>query len=135
MALGRDRKSSVLTPVIRAAAGALGVAVFAAGVLAVFVTENGTGAAALLAIGAAFMVIAVVGIESRASSWEESTSPSAISRGRRMRSPKTPSTAVTTNPRRACARSRVSWRPWLAATVACGAPCDPDMSARARSSM
>jgi hypothetical protein len=61
MALGRDRKSSVLAPVIRAAAGALGVAVFAAGVLAVFVTENGTGAAALLAIGAAFMVIAVLG--------------------------------------------------------------------------
>jgi hypothetical protein len=61
MALGRDRKSSVLTPVIRVAAGVFGVGVFAAGVLAVFVTENGTGAAALLAIGAAFMVVAVLG--------------------------------------------------------------------------
>ena len=50
-----------LTPVIRAAAGVLGVAVFGTGVLAVFVTENGGGAAALLAIGAAFMVIAVLG--------------------------------------------------------------------------
>jgi hypothetical protein len=39
----------------------LGVGVFAAGGVAVFVTENGTGAAALLAIGAAFLVIAVLG--------------------------------------------------------------------------
>lgn len=61
MALGRDRKSSVLTPVMRGAAAVLAVAVFGAGVLAVFVTENGTGAAALLAIGAAFLVIAVLG--------------------------------------------------------------------------
>jgi hypothetical protein len=61
MVRGRVRKSSALTPVIRAAAGVLGVAVFAAGVVAVFVTENGTGTAALLAIGAAFMVIAVLG--------------------------------------------------------------------------
>jgi hypothetical protein len=61
MVLGRDRESSVLTPFIRTAAGVLGVGVFAAGVAAVFVTENGTGAAALLAIGAAFMVIAVLG--------------------------------------------------------------------------
>jgi hypothetical protein len=61
MALGRDRESSVLTPVIRAAVGLFGIGVFAAGVVAVFVTENGTGAAALLAIGAAFMVIAVLG--------------------------------------------------------------------------
>lgn len=51
----------MLPPVIRAVAGVLGVAVFAAGVVAVFVTENGTGAAALLAIGAGFMVIAVLG--------------------------------------------------------------------------
>ena len=61
MVLGRDRESSALTPVVRAAAGVLGVAVFAAGVVAVFVTENGAGAAALLAIGAAFIVIAVLG--------------------------------------------------------------------------
>jgi hypothetical protein len=61
MALARDRKLSVLTPVIRAAAGVLGLGVFAAGVAAVFVTDNGTGAAALLVIGAAFMVIAVLG--------------------------------------------------------------------------
>jgi hypothetical protein len=61
MTLGRDRRSTALTPVVRAAAGVLGVGVFAAGVAAVFVTENGTGAAALLAIGAAFMVIAVLG--------------------------------------------------------------------------
>jgi hypothetical protein len=60
MALG-GRTSAVLTPVIRAASGVLGVGVFAAGVAAVFVTENGTGAAALLAIGAAFIVIAVLG--------------------------------------------------------------------------
>lgn len=51
----------MLTPVIRSAAGVLGVGVFGAGVAAVFVTENGTGAAALLAIGAAFLVIAVMG--------------------------------------------------------------------------
>ena len=61
MDTGRDRRASVLTPVIRASAGLLGVAVFAAGAVAVFVTENGTGAAALLAIGAAFLVIAVLG--------------------------------------------------------------------------
>ncbi|MBA3262960.1 MAG: hypothetical protein H0T69_10945 [Thermoleophilaceae bacterium] len=39
----------------------LGIAVFGAGVAAVFTTENGTGAAALLAIGAAFSVVAVLG--------------------------------------------------------------------------
>lgn len=61
MAIGRDRKSSALTPVIRAAAGLLGVGVFGAGVAAVFVTDNGTGAAALLAIGAAFLAIGVMG--------------------------------------------------------------------------
>jgi hypothetical protein len=61
MSLGRDRRSLALTPAIRAVGGVLGVAVFAAGVVAVFVTENGAGAAALLAIGAGFMVIAVLG--------------------------------------------------------------------------
>ena len=39
----------------------LGVAIFASGVVAVFVTENGTGAAALLAIGAAFVVFGALG--------------------------------------------------------------------------
>jgi hypothetical protein len=43
------------------AAAALGVAIFATGVVAVFVTENGTGAAALLTIGAAFVAFAVLG--------------------------------------------------------------------------
>ena len=61
MALERDRRSVVLTPVIRTVAGALGVTAFTTGAVAVFVTENGTGAAALLAIGAGFMVIAVLG--------------------------------------------------------------------------
>jgi hypothetical protein len=61
MALGRDRTSSVLTPVIRAAVGAFGAIVFGTGVAAVFVTDNGTGAAALLAIGAASLVLAVLG--------------------------------------------------------------------------
>src|SRR3954452_23450927 len=61
MAMGRDRNPSVLTPVIRTAVGAFGVAAFGAGAVAVFVTENGTGAAALLAIGAAALVLAVLG--------------------------------------------------------------------------
>jgi hypothetical protein len=61
MALRGHRTSLVLTPIMRAAAGVLGAAVFGSGVLAVFVTENGTGAAALLAIGAGFMVIALLG--------------------------------------------------------------------------
>jgi len=43
------------------AAAALGVAIFATGVAAVFVTENGTGAAALLTIGAAFVAFAALG--------------------------------------------------------------------------
>jgi hypothetical protein len=51
----------VLTPVIRVAAVVFGAAVFGAGVAAVFVTDNGTGAAALLAIGAAAMALAVLG--------------------------------------------------------------------------
>ena len=51
----------VLTPVIRVAAVVFGAAVFGTGVAAVFATENGTGAAALLAIGAAAMALAVLG--------------------------------------------------------------------------
>ncbi len=51
----------VLTPVIRVVAVVFGAAVFGTGVAAVFVTENGTGAAALLAIGAAAMALAVLG--------------------------------------------------------------------------
>ncbi|HWM09304.1 MAG TPA: hypothetical protein VNO82_08160 [Solirubrobacteraceae bacterium] len=46
---------------VRGLAGVLGFAVFAAGAVAVFVTENGTGAAAMLAIGAAFMAFAALG--------------------------------------------------------------------------
>jgi hypothetical protein len=38
----------------------LGVAIFATGVVAVFTTENGPGAAALLAIGAAFAAVAAL---------------------------------------------------------------------------
>jgi hypothetical protein len=53
--------SPALTPLIRWTAAALGVAIFATGVAAVFVTENGTGAAALLTIGAAFVAFAVLG--------------------------------------------------------------------------
>jgi hypothetical protein len=49
------------TPLVRVAAAALGVAIFATGVAAVFVTENGTGAAALLTIGAAFVAFAALG--------------------------------------------------------------------------
>jgi hypothetical protein len=54
-------RSPAITPLVRAAAAALGVAIFATGVAAVFVTENGTGAAALLTIGAAFVAFAVLG--------------------------------------------------------------------------
>jgi hypothetical protein len=61
MARGRYRKSSVVTVPIRVAAGVLGVATFGTGVAAVFVTENGPGAATLLAIGAAFMAFAALG--------------------------------------------------------------------------
>jgi len=51
-----DRKQSV-----RLLAVILGVPIFGAGVLAVFVTENGTGAAALLGIGAAFVAFGALG--------------------------------------------------------------------------
>ena len=61
MAPALDRSRLVLTPVLRVAAVVFGAAVFGAGVAAVFVTENGTGAAALLAIGAAAMALALLG--------------------------------------------------------------------------
>ena len=46
---------------IRVAAGVLGAAMFGTGVAAVFATENGPGAATLLAIGAAFVSFAALG--------------------------------------------------------------------------
>jgi hypothetical protein len=49
------------TPSVRALAVILGVPIFGAGVLAVFATENGTGAAALLGIGAAFVAFGALG--------------------------------------------------------------------------
>ncbi len=49
------------SPAARVGVCVLGAAIFGTGVLAVFTTENGTGAAALLAIGAGFVVIAVLG--------------------------------------------------------------------------
>jgi hypothetical protein len=51
-----DRKPSV-----RLLAVILGVPIFGTGVLAVFATENGTGAAALLGIGAAFVAFGALG--------------------------------------------------------------------------
>jgi hypothetical protein len=61
MTSGWSRASPGLTWPVRAGAGLLGVAIFGAGVAAVFTTTNGTGAAALLAIGAACIGIAVLG--------------------------------------------------------------------------
>lgn len=60
MARGRYRKSSVPVP-IRLAAGVFGAAAFGTGVVAVFATDNGPGAATLLAIGAAFIAFAALG--------------------------------------------------------------------------
>ena len=60
MASGRYRKSSVTVP-IRVAAGVFGAAAFGTGVVAVFATDNGPGAATLLAIGAAFIAFAALG--------------------------------------------------------------------------
>lgn len=61
MARGLDRSGLALTPLLRIVALVFGAAVFGAGVAAVFVTDNGTGAAALLAIGAAAMVASALG--------------------------------------------------------------------------
>lgn len=55
------RGSLVLTPGIRVACGAIGVAIFGTGVGAVFWTQNGAGSAALVAIGAAFFGLAALG--------------------------------------------------------------------------
>jgi hypothetical protein len=57
----RHRHLADRTPSVRLLAAILGVPIFAAGVLAVFVTENGTGAAALLGIGAAFVAFGALG--------------------------------------------------------------------------
>jgi hypothetical protein len=47
-------------PLTRAIAGLLGAAIFGAGVTAVFTTSNGTGSAALVAIGAVFVAEMIV---------------------------------------------------------------------------
>jgi hypothetical protein len=57
----RLRKLVDRTPSVRLLAAILGVPIFGTGVLAVFVTENGTGAAALLGIGAAFVAFGALG--------------------------------------------------------------------------
>ncbi|MHB8242033.1 MAG: hypothetical protein ACYDHN_08585 [Solirubrobacteraceae bacterium] len=56
-----SRESTGLAPPVRVGACVLGLAIFGAGVVAVFTTENGTGAAALLAIGAASVAVGVLG--------------------------------------------------------------------------
>ena len=57
----RLRKLADRKPSVRLLAVILGVPIFGTGVLAVFVTENGTGAAALLGIGAAFVAFGALG--------------------------------------------------------------------------
>lgn len=52
---------SPFTPGLRLLMGLLGVGSFGAGVLAVFVTENGTGAGVLLAFGGVLLVLALLG--------------------------------------------------------------------------
>jgi hypothetical protein len=52
---------SAFTPGLRLLMGLLGVGSFGAGVLAVFVTENGTGAGVLLAFGGVLLVLALLG--------------------------------------------------------------------------
>ncbi|MEU6576771.1 hypothetical protein [Streptomyces sp. NPDC046805] len=52
---------SLITPGLRVVMGLLGVASFGTGVLAVFVTQNGTGAAVLLAFGGGLLVLALLG--------------------------------------------------------------------------
>src|SRR5215207_309656 len=59
--MGRLRQLADRTPSVRLLAVILGVPIFGTGVLAVFVTENGTGAAALLGIGAAFVAFGALG--------------------------------------------------------------------------
>ena len=53
--------SSLFTPVLRVLTGLLGTGSFATGVLAVFVTQNGTGTGVLLAFGGVLLVLALLG--------------------------------------------------------------------------
>ncbi|MEU3859724.1 hypothetical protein AB0F03_20515 [Streptomyces sp. NPDC028722] len=53
--------SSLLTPVLRVLTGLLGAGSFGTGVLAVFVTQNGTGTGVLLAFGGVLLVLALLG--------------------------------------------------------------------------
>ncbi|MEU0052628.1 hypothetical protein ABZ299_23235 [Streptomyces sp. NPDC006184] len=52
---------SLLTPVLRVLTGLLGAGSFGTGVLAVFVTQNGTGTGVLLAFGGVLLVLALLG--------------------------------------------------------------------------
>src|SRR6202020_801658 len=60
MRIRRDDRTG-LPPLVRIVGGLVGAAAFGAGVAAVFTTTNGTGAAALLVIGAGFVLLAVLG--------------------------------------------------------------------------
>jgi hypothetical protein len=53
--------SSPFTPALRVLTGLLGVGSFGTGVLAVFVTQNGTGTGVLLAFGGVLLVLALLG--------------------------------------------------------------------------
>lgn len=53
--------SSLFTPVLRVLTGLLGAGSFGTGVLAVFVTQNGTGTGVLLAFGGVLLVLALLG--------------------------------------------------------------------------
>lgn len=59
--MSASREPSGLALPVRVGACVLGLAIFGAGVAAVFTTVNGTGAAALLAIGAASVSVGVLG--------------------------------------------------------------------------
>jgi hypothetical protein len=59
--LARDRPSSPFTPTLRVLLGLLGAGSFGTGVIAVFVTENGTGTGVLLIMGGALLVLALLG--------------------------------------------------------------------------
>ncbi|MEJ3745559.1 hypothetical protein WEI85_19990 [Actinomycetes bacterium KLBMP 9797] len=53
--------TSTFTPVLRVLLGLLGAGSFGAGAAAVFVTQNGTGSAVLLAFGGVLLVLALLG--------------------------------------------------------------------------
>jgi hypothetical protein len=57
----RPEAASTFTPALRILLGLLGAGSFAAGTAAVFVTQNGTGSAALLAFGGVLLVLALLG--------------------------------------------------------------------------